>query len=94
VVARVALPVESSETAPRVVAPLRKVTVPVGTCVVPVGGDTTAERVTLPPVATLALLVESRVVVANGVSVVTTTVDVSAAVFAGSTLPAPSVAIE
>jgi len=51
---------------------LRKVTVPVGTAVVPAGGATTAVRVTLLPDAMLPLL-EVRVVVdASGVAEITT----------------------
>jgi hypothetical protein len=74
-----------------VVVPLRKVTVPVGTAVVPEGGATTAVNVTLLPDAMLESLDVSIVVEARGV--VVTVVLVSALVFAASILPALSVAM-
>ena len=71
---------------------MRKVTVPVGTAVVPEGGASTAVKVTLLPDAMLALLDVSVVLEANRVGG-GTVVLVSALVFAASTLPALSVAM-
>ena len=80
--------------APSVVDPFMKVIVPVGTVVVPAGGETIAVSVTLAPAATLVLLAESVVDDVSGVSCVTAAVVVSGFVLAASRLPAPSVAME
>jgi hypothetical protein len=92
VVVYVAVPVPSTVTMPRAVAPFRKVTAPVGIVVAPVGGATTAVSVTLVPEATLAALAVRVVVEARGAGGATV-VEVSGAVFAASTLPALSVAM-
>ena len=87
-----AVPVPSSVTVPSVVEPLRKVAVPVGIVLVPLGGATTAVSVTLPPEPMLVALAVSVVTEVRGVGGATVVI-VSATVFAPSTFPAASVAM-
>lgn len=86
------MPVPSNVAMPRVLVPFRKVTVPVGTAVVPEGGAAMAVSVTLEPEATLVALAVRVVVETRGAGGAIV-VEVSAAVFAASTLPALSVAM-